>query len=250
MSSIAVLRFANMSSGEETGFLAEGLSEDILDHLARQEGLKVASRSDSFQFSERNEDTGIIGEALGVAFVLEGSVRQQGDNVRITAQLVRAADGFHVWSKSYERIRSDSFDMQTDVATNIARLVNHSLSMDIGRRNWQNFPAFKNSDPLAVAYLIEAHDEFGKIKLGEGGGLSVVLPFLHKAVSVDPTLAAAYPRISNHTLTRYSKQDWRSKRHVPQPMKRSVAVCQWTQTHLHYASNFDSNAQEFTGSSI
>lgn len=103
MHSTAVLPFANMSTNEETGFFADGLSEDILDNLAQTTynevkfgSIKVASRSASFQFTDRGQDPCLVGEKLKVAYLLEGSVRQQGDNVRITTQLIRTEDGFHV----------------------------------------------------------------------------------------------------------------------------------------------------------
>jgi TolB-like protein len=113
MHSIAVLPFANMTTSEEIGFLADGLSEDILDNLAQDKRLKVASRSASFQYAGRGEDPLLVGEQLGVGYLLEGSVRQQGDTLRITAQLIRTNDGFHVWSKTYERPSTEGFDMQT-----------------------------------------------------------------------------------------------------------------------------------------
>ena len=103
MYSIAVLPFANMSSNEETGYFADGLSEDILDNLAQTsntevkiESIKVASRSGSLQFTDRGQDPSTIGEKLKVAYLLEGSVRQRGDSLRITAQLIRTEDGFQV----------------------------------------------------------------------------------------------------------------------------------------------------------
>ena len=97
MDSIAILPFANLTTAVETGFFAEGLAEDIIDNLAQNKGLKVASRSASFQFKEYGQDPSIIGENLKVAYLLQGSVRRQGETLRITVQLIRTDNGFHVW---------------------------------------------------------------------------------------------------------------------------------------------------------
>ena len=157
MHSIAVLPFANMTTSEETGFLADGLAEDILDNLAQFEGsssrtaLKVASRSASFQFTGRGVDPTLVRETLNVAYLLEGSVRQHGEEVRITTQLIRTADGFHVWSKSYDRALADGFGMQSAVAANIAHITNAKLDFDIFRNyGWKQEEIFTGIDPIAV----------------------------------------------------------------------------------------------------
>jgi len=121
-----VIPFANVSSNAEVGYFAEGLSEDILDNLVKT-GLRVTSRSASFQFDERGQDLSLVGEKLSVSYLLEGSVRQQADNLRITAQLIRVEDGFHVWSKSYDRTLADGFEMQTAIATNVANITQSKL---------------------------------------------------------------------------------------------------------------------------
>ena len=98
MRSIAVLPLTNMSTSKEIVFFADGLSEDILDSLTQTKRVKVAFRSATFQFVERGVAPSLVGEKLQVAYLLEGSVRQQSEEVRITAQLIRTADNFHVWS--------------------------------------------------------------------------------------------------------------------------------------------------------
>ena len=95
--SIAVLAFADMSAAHDQEYLSDGMAEELLDALAKVPGLKVAGRTSSFYFKGRNESLEKIGAALGVAHVVEGSVRKQGDRVRITAQLIQARDGFHLW---------------------------------------------------------------------------------------------------------------------------------------------------------
>jgi TolB-like protein len=114
--SIAVLPFVNMSDDESNEYFSDGISEEILNALAKVEDLKVAGRTSSFAFKDRNEDLRTIGEALGVSHVLEGSVRKAGTKVRITAQLIKAVDGFHLWSDTFDRELTDVFAIQDEIA--------------------------------------------------------------------------------------------------------------------------------------
>ena len=114
--SIAVLAFADMSPGKDQEYFSDGMAEEILNALARVAGLKVAGRTSSFSFKGKNIDSKAIGESLNVAQILEGSVRKQGERVRITAQLLRAKDGFNVWSDSYDGTLADIFDLQERIA--------------------------------------------------------------------------------------------------------------------------------------
>lgn len=117
--SIAVLPFVNMSQEQENEHFADGLSEEILNLLAQIPELKVIGRTSSFAFKGRNEDLRVIGNTLGVGTLLEGSVRKSGDTVRITAQLIDATDGSHMWSDTYDRTMTDIFTVQDDVAAAI-----------------------------------------------------------------------------------------------------------------------------------
>lgn len=119
-SSIAVLPFVNMSSEDAQEFFSDGISEELLNVLAQLPGLRVAARTSSFQFKGQNRDIGEIAETLGVAHVLEGSVRKSGDKLRITAQLIKADDGFHMWSDTYDRELTDIFAIQEDIARAVA----------------------------------------------------------------------------------------------------------------------------------
>jgi TolB-like protein/Flp pilus assembly protein TadD len=114
--SIAVLPFADMSPERDQEYFADGLSEAILDALTRVEGLRVAGRTSSFAFKGRNEDLRVIGQKLGVAHVLEGSVRKAGNRLRITAQVVDIASGFHLWSSTFDRDLADVFAVQDEIA--------------------------------------------------------------------------------------------------------------------------------------
>jgi TolB-like protein/Flp pilus assembly protein TadD len=117
---LAVLPFANLSTSAEDGFFADGLTEEVLNLLAGIEGLKVAGRTSSFYFKGRNEDLREIGRKLGVSHILEGSVRRSGPKLRITAQLVSAKDGFHVWSQTYDREFTDVFAIQDEISRSVA----------------------------------------------------------------------------------------------------------------------------------
>ena len=125
--SIAVLPFVNMSSDQEQEWFADGLTEEILNSLARTPDLLVASRTSSFQYKGRNEDISAIATALGVAHILEGSVRRGGDRLRVTAQLVRANDGFHLWSETFDREPEDVIAIQENVAIEIAKALETAM---------------------------------------------------------------------------------------------------------------------------
>jgi TolB-like protein/Tfp pilus assembly protein PilF len=117
--SIAVLPFVNMSSDPEQEYFSDGISEEILNALAKIKKLKVAGRTSSFAFKGENQDLRKIGEMLGVENILEGSVRKSGTKVRITAQLIQVEDGFHLWSETYDRELTDVFTIQDEIATAI-----------------------------------------------------------------------------------------------------------------------------------
>lgn len=117
--SIAVLSFVNLSEDPDNQYFSDGLAEDLLNGFARIEGLQVAARTSSFVFAGRNEDVKSIGRKLNVATVLEGSVRRVGNRVRITAQLVNVADGFQLWSKSFDRDLDDVFAIQDEITRDI-----------------------------------------------------------------------------------------------------------------------------------
>ena len=211
MQSIGVLPFANMSSNEETGFFADGLSEDILDNLAqtsyaevKNENIKVASGLASLQFTDRGQDPSSIGEKLKVAYLLEGSVRQRGDSLRITAQLIRTEDGFQVWSKSYERTLADGFEMQTAVAANIAYITRSKLISDVFKNyGWKQQEEFDGIDPIAVEHYISSADEYLNIRLGEGGDWETRVQFLKNAVEADPNFYLAYSWLANAYYQRH-----------------------------------------------
>ena len=119
--SIAVLPFVDMSEKRDQEYFSDGLSEELIDHLSHNPELKVIARTSSFAFKGKNEDIRTIARTLGVANLLEGSVRKAGNQLRITAQLIRAVDGVDLWSESYERQLTDVFKVQQDIATAVVK---------------------------------------------------------------------------------------------------------------------------------
>ncbi|MFI5152289.1 MAG: tetratricopeptide repeat protein [Chitinophagales bacterium] len=119
--SIAVLPFVNMSNNKDQEYFSDGLSEELLNLLSRMPELKVIGRTSSFSFKGKNEDLRIIGEKLGVANILEGSVQKDGNKIRVTAQLIRASDGFQLWSEKYDRNIEGIFKLQDEIAGAVVR---------------------------------------------------------------------------------------------------------------------------------
>lgn len=127
LDSIAVLPFVNMSNDPEQEFLGDGLAEELLNALARKGNLKVAARTSSFSFKGKDTDIRVVGEALNVDTVLEGSVRRAGNRVRISAQLIEVAGGYHLWSETYDRELEDIFDIQDEITGRIMLALNKQL---------------------------------------------------------------------------------------------------------------------------
>jgi TolB-like protein/cytochrome c-type biogenesis protein CcmH/NrfG len=119
--SVAVLPFVNMSGNPENEYFSDGLTEELLNVLAKMEGLRVAARTSSFRFKGEVGDPAEIGQALNVNHLLEGSVRQSGERIRITAQLINASDGYHLWSETYDRTLTDVFAIQDEISKAVAR---------------------------------------------------------------------------------------------------------------------------------
>jgi len=128
--SIAVLPFADMSPNRDQDYFSDGITEEILNGLAKLKTMKVAGRTSSFAFKGRNEDLREIGAALGVQHVLEGSVRKDGSSLRITAQLIKVSDGFHLWSETYDRELKDVFAVQDEISAAIVRELRGNLLGD------------------------------------------------------------------------------------------------------------------------
>src|SRR5205823_4367359 len=130
--SVAVLPFVNMSSDKENEYFSDGITEDLITALSKVSGLHVAARTSSFAFKGKNEDVRTIGTKLNVGAVLEGSVTKAGSQVRITAQLINTADGYHLWSDSYDLELQDIFAIRSQVAQTVAKAL--QVTLDAGER--------------------------------------------------------------------------------------------------------------------
>ncbi|HEY6483110.1 MAG TPA: TIR domain-containing protein, partial [Steroidobacteraceae bacterium] len=132
--SIAVLPFVNLSGDKEQEYFSDGLTEELLNSLAEINGLQVAARTSAFSFKGKDNDIGTIARKLNVGAVLEGSVRRSAHTLRITAQLINAVTGFHLWSKSYDRDLGDVLKLQTEIATAVASALKVTLLGDVAAR--------------------------------------------------------------------------------------------------------------------
>jgi len=182
--SIAVLPFVNMSDDRDNEYFSDGLSEELLNLLAKIPALHVAGRTSSFQFKGTNEDLRLIGEKLNVANVLEGSVRQSGTRLRITAQLINADTGYHLWSETYDRELTDVFAIQDEIATNVVealrlKLLGEEIPAPVhGTRNVDAYNLY-----LRAMYLADQTTE---------ANMRNAMVALERAVEIDPQYADAY----------------------------------------------------------
>lgn len=198
--SIAVLAFADLSPQHDQDYFSDGIAEEILNALAQVKDLKVAGRTSSFSFKDKNEDLRVIGETLGVAHVLEGSVRKQGDKVRIIAQLIRSKDGFHLWSETYDGDLKDVFALQERIAQSIAEKLKIVLS---GKQAEQLVNA-GTSNPDAYALYLQATATFNR---RDGARFNEAMAQLRKAVALDPKFARAYSRMATLETVRANYAD-------------------------------------------
>jgi TolB-like protein len=186
--SIAVLPFVNMSSDKENEYFVDGLTEEILNRLAQISALRVPGRTSSFAFKGKNTDLRQIGTALGVAHVLEGSVRKSGDRLRITAQLVRTADGFQLWSQSFDRKFDDIFAIQEEIARSIA----DALSTPLGVGDAVN-PQRQTRDMEAYEKFLEAR---ALIPQRSAEKLRRAIDLLTAVVERDPSFANGWAALA------------------------------------------------------
>jgi len=187
--SIAVLPFVNISNDPEQEYFSDGMAEEILNSLAHLTDLKVAGRTSSFQFKGVKVDLREVGEKLGVQTVLEGSVRKQGNQLRVTAQLINAEDGFHIWSERYDRTMDNIFAIQDEIAFSITEKLKITL--------FEKEKAIINKTPTAnnEAYELYLKGRFFWNK--RGVYLKKGLTFFMQAVALDPQFALAHAGIAD-----------------------------------------------------
>ncbi len=187
--SIAVLPFTDLSPQHDQEYFSDGMAEELLNALAKVQDLKVAGRTSSFSFKGRNEDLRTIGQALSVANVLEGSVRKQGNKVRITAQLIHAVDGYHLWSETYDGDLSDIFELQE----RIARTITQQLQVVLEGGQQQRLVKVATDNPEAYALYLRATTIFNH---RDGPHFPDAISELEEAVRLDPHFARAHARLA------------------------------------------------------
>lgn len=182
--SIAVLPFVNMSSDDEQEFFSDGITEEILNSLASVKELKVAGRTSSFAFKGQNDDLRRIGDSLGVNHILEGSVRKAGNQVRITAQLIKVDNGFHLWSETYDRELVDVFSIQDEIANEILDQLKLRLL-----ENQAGVAEADRTDPEVYALYLKAKQ---RIYTRNGPEIEIAVKELDRAIELDPQYAPPY----------------------------------------------------------
>ena len=186
--SIAVLSFDDMSPGKDQEYLGDGIAEEIITALSGIKDLKVIGRTSSFQFKGKAADLRDIGEKLQVATVLEGSIQKSGDNVRVTAQLIRVEDGSHLWSQRYDRKMTDIFAIQDEIASHITEKLKLTL-FEMPAGGVANIPT-KNMEAYEMVLK-------GDFFMRQGpGATEQALEFYQKAIILDPEYGDAYLGIS------------------------------------------------------
>ena len=188
--SLAVLPFVAMSSGVDDEYFADGLTEEILNSLAQLPELLITARTSSFHFKGQDMPVQEIAATLGVQHIVEGSVRRSGDRLRVSAQLVRAADGFHIWSENYDSTSDDTIQVQEDIAEKIAEAMNVVMDDDkretMRKAGLRNVEAFVNYQKAMELYS-EAHGDVDQIEY-----LRRTNQQLEKIIELVPTFAPAY----------------------------------------------------------
>ena len=189
--SIAVLPFANMSADKENEYFSDGLAEEILNSLVRIPGLKVTARTSSFAFRGKEQDIRGIAEALDVKTILEGSVRKAGNRVRVTAQLINASDGYHLWSERYDRELTDVFAVQDEIAAAIAGALKLKLSGEAA-------PVHRHTPKVEAyeAFLKGRHHMLKATPEGWARGEE----FMERAIALDPRYAEPHRQLGGQYL--------------------------------------------------
>jgi adenylate cyclase len=196
--SVAVLPFVDMSEKKDQEYFADGLSEELIDHLAHAPDLKVIARTSSFQFKGKNEDMRTIGQKLGVANVLEGSVRTSGKTLRVTAQLIKVTDGSHLWSQTYDRAMGDVFAVQDSIAAAVA------IALKAAMATQTSSSPYKSNNPEAYAAFLRGRFLLDKNTKDDTDN---ALAAFEEAARLDPSYAAAWAGIAA-TYDSYGLNYW------------------------------------------
>jgi serine/threonine protein kinase/Flp pilus assembly protein TadD len=196
--SVAVLPFVNMSSDAENEYFSDGLAEELINVLSKVEGLRVASRTSSFAFKGKNEDVRRLGEQLNVRTVLQGSVRKSGNRLRITAQLGNVADGFQLWSETYNRQLEDVFAIQDEIAQSISK----ALRVILTEKDQQAMERRRaTSDVRAYEYYLRGLQFFHQFRRKS---LEAAVEMFARAIEIDPAYARAHAGLADCYSSLYS----------------------------------------------
>ncbi len=185
--SIAVLPLVDLSEAKDQEYFSDGLSEELINLLAQTPGLQVAGRTSAFSFKGRNEDMKEIGRKLGVAHLLEGSVRKSGDHVRVTVQLIRADTGLHVWSQNYDRELTDVYKLQDEIAAAVVEALKVKLLPGF------DAPSQRSANPEAYTQYLMARQLKSR---SSPEAIRNSIAGLQKAIELDPGFAAAWAQLA------------------------------------------------------
>ena len=189
--SIAVLPFVDLSPGRDQEYFSDGLAEELINDLAQVRGLKVVARSSSFQFKGKNEDLRTVGSKLGVANILEGSIRREGDRVRITAELTKVDDGFELWSETYDRKIGDILDVEDE----IGRAATSALQVKLLTSGAAVSARTQGTNPEAYQAYLQGKYFFGR---SEGkSDFESAIAYADQAIKQDANYAPAWVLLSN-----------------------------------------------------
>ena len=199
--SLAVLPFADLSQAQDQEWFADGLAEEILNALARTPDLLISARTSTFAYKGSDKDIPTIARELGVAHVLEGSVRRSGDRIRVTAQLIRANDGFHLWSQNYDRDSTDIIEIQEDLAIQIASALETTMDpaaladmLRVGTSSVAAYQAYIHGAGLRSRSLLENRPDL----------MRTSYEFFEEARKQDPTFSAASDAAAGYWVTQLS----------------------------------------------
>jgi TolB-like protein/DNA-binding winged helix-turn-helix (wHTH) protein/tetratricopeptide (TPR) repeat protein len=208
--SVAVLPFLDLSESKDQQYLADGLTEELIERLATARRLHVAARSSSFYFKGKQTTVAEIARTLGVSYLLEGSVRKAGGRLRITAQLVRAEDGYDLWSQTYDRPLADILEIEDEIASGVV----HEFKMSI-------------LTPAPITSSIDAHDEYlraeAHINNGSASDYDAAETHLRTALKLDPRFAEAWAWLAMETI-------WKFDQGAPSPTAEACASARTAET--------------------
>jgi len=199
--SVAVLPFTNMSADAENEYFTDGMAEEIINALNKIQSLRVAARTSSFAFKGKNEDVGEIGRKLKVSTVLEGSVRKMGNRLRITAQLVNVADGYHLWSERYDREMEDVFAIQDDISQAIVK----ALKVILSEGEKKQIEKVRSENVQAYDYYLRGRQYYQIHRKS----LEYARQMFNRAIEIDPEYARAYAGVADSCSLLYMYFDAR-----------------------------------------